>query len=107
MLPSFRAVRDRGGRPYALGELLLDPGMTIDQLTLEWMVDHFFIVGSPDTVVEKITHFNEELGGVGALLSFTFDFSQAPEPSRRHPELLGREVGPRVATIGARALVNA
>jgi alkanesulfonate monooxygenase SsuD/methylene tetrahydromethanopterin reductase-like flavin-dependent oxidoreductase (luciferase family) len=114
VLPTFRVVRDRGGKPYALGELLLDPGMTIDQLTLEWMVDHFFLVGSPDTVVEKITRFNEDLGGVGALLSFTFDFSRDPEPYRRHLELLGREVGPRIAALGPRtaalgadAVVNA
>lgn len=103
VLPTFRVVRDRGGKPYALGELLLDPGMSIDELTLEWMVDNFFIVGSPDTVVEKITKFNEELGGIGALLSFSFDFSQDPEPYRRHLELLGCEVGPRIATLGPRA----
>jgi alkanesulfonate monooxygenase SsuD/methylene tetrahydromethanopterin reductase-like flavin-dependent oxidoreductase (luciferase family) len=107
VLPTFRVVRDRGGQPYALGELLLDPGMTIDELTLEWMVDHFFIVGSPDTVVEKIAQFDEDLGGVGALLSFTFDFSRDPEPYRRHLELLGREVGPRIATIGPRAVTFA
>jgi alkanesulfonate monooxygenase SsuD/methylene tetrahydromethanopterin reductase-like flavin-dependent oxidoreductase (luciferase family) len=76
--------------------------MTIDELTLEWMVDHFFIVGSPDTVVEKIEKFNEDLGGIGALLSFTFDFSADPEPYRRHLELLGLEVGPRIATLGPR-----
>lgn len=62
----------------------------------------FGIVGSPDTVVDKITRFNDELGGVGALLSFTFDFSQDPEPYRRHLELLEREVGPRVAALGPR-----
>ncbi len=107
VLPTFRAVRDRGGKPYALGELLLDPGMTIDELTLEWMVDNFFIIGSPDTVVEKITQFNDELGGFGALLSFVFDYSQDPEPYRRHLELLGREVGPRITTVGARAAVSA
>jgi alkanesulfonate monooxygenase SsuD/methylene tetrahydromethanopterin reductase-like flavin-dependent oxidoreductase (luciferase family) len=107
VLPTFRAVRDRGGKQYALGELLLDPGMTIDELTVEWMVDNFFIVGSPDTVVDKITRFNEELGGVGALLSFTFDFSRDPEPYRRHLELLGQEVRPRVAQLGPRADANA
>jgi alkanesulfonate monooxygenase SsuD/methylene tetrahydromethanopterin reductase-like flavin-dependent oxidoreductase (luciferase family) len=107
VLPTFRAVRDRGGKPYALGELLLDPGMTIDELTIEWMVDNFFLIGSPDTVVEKITRFNDTLGGVGALLSFTFDFSEDPEPYRRHLELLGREVAPQIASVGPRALVAA
>lgn len=102
VLPTFRAVRDRGGEPYALGQLLLDPGMSIEELTVEWMVDNFFFVGSPDTVVEKITRFNEELGGVGALLSFAFDFSQEPETYRRHLELLGREVAPRIAGLGPR-----
>jgi alkanesulfonate monooxygenase SsuD/methylene tetrahydromethanopterin reductase-like flavin-dependent oxidoreductase (luciferase family) len=102
VLPTFRVVRDRGGKPYALGELLLDPGMTIDELTLEWMVDNFFLIGSPDTVVEKITKFDDDLGGIGALLSFTFDFSADPEPYRRHLELLGREVGPRIADLGPR-----
>jgi alkanesulfonate monooxygenase SsuD/methylene tetrahydromethanopterin reductase-like flavin-dependent oxidoreductase (luciferase family) len=105
VLPTFRAVRDRGGVPYALGDLLIEPDMTVDQLTLEWMIDEFFIVGSPDTVVEKITRFNEELGGFGALLSFTFDYSADPEPYRRHLELLGREVAPRVAAVGPRAAV--
>jgi alkanesulfonate monooxygenase SsuD/methylene tetrahydromethanopterin reductase-like flavin-dependent oxidoreductase (luciferase family) len=102
VLPTFRAVRDRGGKKYALGELLLDPGMAIEELTLEWLVDNFFLIGSPDTVVEKITRFDEELGGIGALLSFTFDFSQESETYRRHLELLGREVGPRIANLGPR-----
>lgn len=103
VLPTFRAVRDRGGKPYALGQLLLDPGMSIDELTLPWLVDNFFLIGSPDTVVEKISRFNEAVGGVGALLSFTFDHSEDPEPYRRHLELLGQEVAPRVAAVGPRA----
>jgi alkanesulfonate monooxygenase SsuD/methylene tetrahydromethanopterin reductase-like flavin-dependent oxidoreductase (luciferase family) len=103
ILPTFRAVRDRGGVPYALGDLLIEPGMTVEDLTLDWMVDNFFIVGSPDTVVEKIAEFNDELGGFGAILSFTFDYSADPEPYRRNFELLGREVAPRIATLGPRA----
>lgn len=107
VLPTFRAVRDRGGKPYALGELLVGPGMTVEELTLDWMVDHFLIIGSPDTVVEKITEFSGEIGGVGTLLSFAFDFSREPEPYRRHLELLGREVAPRIANLGAPAVAEA
>ena len=102
VLPAFRTVRSRGGKAYALGELLLDPGMDIEELTVDWMLDNFFIVGSPDTVVEKITQFSEEVGGFGCLLSFAFDFSADPEPYRRHLELLGTEVGPRIAHLGPR-----
>jgi len=103
ILPTFRAVRDRGGVPYALGDLLIEPGMSLEDLTLEWMVDNFFLVGSPDTVVEKIEQLNDDLGGFGAILSFTFDYSAHPAPYERNFELLGREVAPRIATIGPRA----
>jgi alkanesulfonate monooxygenase SsuD/methylene tetrahydromethanopterin reductase-like flavin-dependent oxidoreductase (luciferase family) len=107
ILPTFRVVRDRGGKSYALGDLLIDPGMSVEDLTIEWMVDHFFLVGSPETVVEKIAQLNDDLGGIGALLSFTFDYSADPEPYRRNFELLGREVAPRIATLGPRAVTPA
>jgi alkanesulfonate monooxygenase SsuD/methylene tetrahydromethanopterin reductase-like flavin-dependent oxidoreductase (luciferase family) len=103
ILPAFRTVRDRGGTAYALGDLLIDPDMTVDELTLEWMVDNFFIVGSPDTVVEKIAQLNNDLGGFGGILSFAFDYSADPGPYQRNFELLGREVAPRIATLGPRA----
>jgi alkanesulfonate monooxygenase SsuD/methylene tetrahydromethanopterin reductase-like flavin-dependent oxidoreductase (luciferase family) len=107
ILPTFRVVRDRGGVAYALGDLLIEPGMSLNELTLEWMVDNFFLVGSPDTVVDKITALNEELGGVGALLSFAFDYSEDPDAYERNFELLGREVAPRIATLGPRAVTPA
>jgi alkanesulfonate monooxygenase SsuD/methylene tetrahydromethanopterin reductase-like flavin-dependent oxidoreductase (luciferase family) len=81
--------------------------MSVEDLTIEWMVDHFFLVGSPETVVEKIAQLNDDLGGIGALLSFTFDYSADPEPYRRNFELLGREVAPRIATLGPRAVTPA
>ena len=102
ILPAFKAVRARtqGGTPYALGELLLEPGMDISELTVDWLADNFWLVGSPDTVVEKVTRLNAELGGFGTVVSLTFDYGDDPEPYRRHFELLGREVAPRVAHLG-------
>lgn len=103
VLPSFKRLRKRGDRTYALGELLLDPGMDIEELTVEWLADNFWLVGSPDTVTEKIERFNEQLGGFGRLITFAFDYSDDPEPYRRSFELLGQEVAPRVAELAPRA----
>lgn len=106
ILPAFKAVRDRGGVPYSLGELLLDEGMDIEELTVEWMADNFWLVGSPDTVVEKITNLNDELDGCGGVVTFAFDCSDDPEPYRRNFELLGQVVAPQVASIGPKSEVE-
>ncbi len=100
LLPTFKTIRARGTKTYALGELLIDPGMSIDDLTLDWLVDNFFLVGSPDTVVAKIEAFNEQLGGFGTVLSFVFDWSANSDAYQRNLQLLGTEVAPRVAKIG-------
>ncbi|MDW5593074.1 LLM class flavin-dependent oxidoreductase [Conexibacter stalactiti] len=108
ILPTFKSVRARGfQRPYALGSLLVDPGMEVEDLTIEWMVDNFWLVGSPDTVAGKVAKLNDELGGVGEIVTVTFDYSADPEPYRHSIELLGTEVIPRVADVGARATAAA
>jgi alkanesulfonate monooxygenase SsuD/methylene tetrahydromethanopterin reductase-like flavin-dependent oxidoreductase (luciferase family) len=102
VLPAFKAVRARGSqKPYALGELMLDEGMEIDELTVEWMAEHYWLVGSPETVAHKIDALNDELGGIGAIITMTFDYSDDREAYRRNLELLGTEVGPRIASDGA------
>jgi alkanesulfonate monooxygenase SsuD/methylene tetrahydromethanopterin reductase-like flavin-dependent oxidoreductase (luciferase family) len=105
ILPAFKTIRARPGaaKPYALGQLILDPGMDIEELTIDWMADNFWLVGSPETVAEKVAKLDEDLGGVGCILSLTFDYSDDPEPWRRSLELIATEVMPRVAEIGARA----
>jgi alkanesulfonate monooxygenase SsuD/methylene tetrahydromethanopterin reductase-like flavin-dependent oxidoreductase (luciferase family) len=100
VLPTFKAIRSRGEKAYALGELLVDPGMELEDLTVEWMVDNFWLVGSPDTVLQKLTNLNDDLGGFGTVITFAFDYSEDPEPYRRNLELLGREVAPRMRKIG-------
>lgn len=108
ILPAFKVIRSRGSsKPYAFGQLIVDEGMEMDELTIEWLTDNFWLVGSPDTVVEKVTRLDEELGGIGCILSLAFDYSDNPEPYRRNIELLATEVMPRLADVGARATTAA
>ena len=73
-----------------------------DELTVEYLAENFWLIGSPDTVVEKITALYEETGGFGTLLSLAYDYMDDPEPYRRSFELLGREVAPRLAKLDNR-----
>jgi alkanesulfonate monooxygenase SsuD/methylene tetrahydromethanopterin reductase-like flavin-dependent oxidoreductase (luciferase family) len=94
-------------KKFGLADLMLAPGMEPDDLTVEWMADNCWLVGSPETVAEKVTALDEEAGGIGVLLTGVFEFQDDPEPFRRSLELLGREVAPRVADVGARAATRA
>jgi alkanesulfonate monooxygenase SsuD/methylene tetrahydromethanopterin reductase-like flavin-dependent oxidoreductase (luciferase family) len=99
ILPTFKQVRQRGNSAYSLAPLLTGGEIEPDELTIEWLAENLWIVGSPDTVVEKLARLNQETGGVGTVISFCFDHSQDPEPYRRNLELLGREVMPRIAEL--------
>jgi alkanesulfonate monooxygenase SsuD/methylene tetrahydromethanopterin reductase-like flavin-dependent oxidoreductase (luciferase family) len=108
VLPAFKNARARGdAKPYALGNLILEPGMDISELTVDWLADNFWLVGSPETVAEKAAKLDKEVGGIGCILSLIFDYSDDPEPYRRSIELMGTEVLPRLAEVGARAAARA
>jgi alkanesulfonate monooxygenase SsuD/methylene tetrahydromethanopterin reductase-like flavin-dependent oxidoreductase (luciferase family) len=104
ILPTFKQVRQRGNSAYSLAPLLTGGAIEPEDLNVEWLAENLWIVGSPDTVVEKLTRMHEDLGGFGAIISFVFDASQNPEPYRRSLELLGREVSPRIAKLDADAV---
>jgi alkanesulfonate monooxygenase SsuD/methylene tetrahydromethanopterin reductase-like flavin-dependent oxidoreductase (luciferase family) len=108
VLPAFKNARARGNaKPYALGSLILEPGMDISELTVDWLADNFWLVGSPETVAEKAAKLDKEVGGIGCILSLVFDCSDDPEPYRRSIELMSTEVIPRLADVGARAPARA
>jgi len=101
LLPTFKKVRQHGtGKAYSLAPLLTGGDISDEELTVEYLAEHFWMIGSPDTVVEKLAGLHEETGGFGTLVSFAFDYSSDPEPFRRSLELLGTEVAPRVAALG-------
>lgn len=71
-----------------------------EQVTVEYLAENFWIIGSPKTVVEKLHVLQEEAGGFGTLISFGYEYADDPHVYRRHFELLGREVAPQVAELG-------
>lgn len=83
----------------AMGAAKLLAPISEDKLTIEYLAENFWLIGSPDTVGEKITALYDETGGFGTLLSLSYDYSDDPEPYRRSFELLGREVAPRLAGL--------
>lgn len=78
---------------------LVGDDISADDVTPEYLAEHMLMVGSVDTVVEKLRAFRDETGGFGIQLAFTHDHSEDPEPYRRHLELLGRKVAPQVASF--------
>jgi len=73
-----------------------DAGIDPDKADLEFLVDNVFIVGSPDTVVEKINSLFEKCGGWGTLQIETHDYYDDPAPWFYSLELAAKEVAPRI-----------
>ena len=79
--------------------LKVDPSTPNEEVTAEYCAKHNWLVGSPDTVVEKIEAINAEVGGFGYLLLFCFDYVDDSDAWYHSMELLANEVMPRVAHL--------
>ena len=53
-----------------IGDLLSGGSIAPEDLTIEWMVENFFLVGSPETVTWKIETLYNVVGGFGSLVTF-------------------------------------
>ncbi len=82
-----------------LGELMTGGTISVDELSADWMVDNFHIVGSPETVASKIEALYNEVGGFGSLISFGHEYTDNPEVYRKSFELVGTKVAPMVANL--------
>ena len=81
-----------------------DAGIDPLKADLEFLVDNVFIVGSPDTVVEKINHLFEKCGGWGTLQIECHDYYDDPAPWFHSLELAAKEVAPRIKLPEASAV---
>ena len=89
--------------PNRLGSSLIqatkvDPNMSDDDLTVDYMMENIWIVGDPDECAARIRRLYDEVGGFGHLLAITQD---PDDPQWEHEclTLLMEEVGPRVSDL--------
>jgi alkanesulfonate monooxygenase SsuD/methylene tetrahydromethanopterin reductase-like flavin-dependent oxidoreductase (luciferase family) len=94
MLPAYAAANML---PIMVPEL--SDVTTPDDISIEYLAENKWLVGSPDTIIEKLQVDLEVSGGFGSIIAFTFDDVDQPERYRRHLELLGTEVLPRIKGI--------
>jgi alkanesulfonate monooxygenase SsuD/methylene tetrahydromethanopterin reductase-like flavin-dependent oxidoreductase (luciferase family) len=84
--------------------LLHDPDMDVEQVDLEYLAEHVWIVGSVDTVVEKFQSWFEHLGGFGTIIQYSHDYTDDPDLWVQSMDLLAKEVAPKIkmpATAGS------
>ncbi len=73
-----------------------DPTLPNEAVTVEYCAQHNWLIGSPETVAQRLEKVYAEVGGFGMLMLFCFDYVDNPEGWRKSMELLAHEVMPRV-----------
>jgi alkanesulfonate monooxygenase SsuD/methylene tetrahydromethanopterin reductase-like flavin-dependent oxidoreductase (luciferase family) len=76
--------------------LVKHPGMSHDDIDLNYLAEHSWLVGSPDTVVEKFHQFQADVGGFGTIMVYGHDYIDQPEAWNESLRLLAQEVAPRI-----------
>ena len=82
-------------RSKMLGLLKIDPNMPDSDVTVEYLVDNIFLIGSPEEVAEKIMSLEESVGGFGTIMAMGHEWE--PEGFwKTSMGLLKNEVMPKV-----------
>ena len=80
-----------------LSGLLHDKAVDLADVDLDYLADHVWIVGSPETVKEKMQKWCEEIGGsFGTLVMYSHDYSDDPAPWEESMQRLAKEIMPEV-----------
>ena len=75
-----------------------DPDMPDSEVTLKYIMDNIWIVGTPDDVTEKIRALYDEVGGFGVLLAMGHEWT--PHEKWKHSmKLLSDTVIPRLSDL--------
>ena len=66
---------------------------------MEYLADHMWLIGSPDTVEKEIRTLYSDVGSFGALLVLVYDHWQNQKGWEKSTRLLVEEVMPRLADL--------
>jgi alkanesulfonate monooxygenase SsuD/methylene tetrahydromethanopterin reductase-like flavin-dependent oxidoreductase (luciferase family) len=76
----------------------IDPDMPDSDVTLDYLLDNIWIVGSPDDVAEQVRRLYDDVGGFGILLAMAHEWE--PRDQWLHSmTLLKNEVMPRLSDL--------
>ena len=76
-----------------------DPEVPDEAVDVEYLADHMWLIGSPETVENKLRKLYSDIGGFGALLVLTYDHWQNQQGWEKSSRLLAQEVMPRLADL--------
>jgi len=92
LLPLFRAFK-------FVDFLKHQPDVADSDVDVPYLARHNWLVGSPETVTQKLEAMYDDLGGFGTLVLLGTDYADQSTPWRESMGLLAQEVMPRVAAL--------
>ena len=88
-----------GNGPNGTGTFKVDPDMPDEELTPEYMMKNFWIVGDPDECIQQIRDLYDAVGGFGVLLPQTHDWGRDLSKWHHSMELMANEVMPGIQDL--------
>ena len=76
-----------------------DPEVPDEAVTVEYLADHMWLIGSPETVAGKIRKLYTDVGGFGGLIVLVYDHSASWKAWEKSTRLLADKVMPMVADL--------
>ena len=76
-----------------------DPDVPDSEVTPQYLAEHMWLIGSPDTVEQKLRHLYDMAGGFGTLLIMIVDHMDDQVGWENSMRLLAKEVMPRLADL--------
>jgi alkanesulfonate monooxygenase SsuD/methylene tetrahydromethanopterin reductase-like flavin-dependent oxidoreductase (luciferase family) len=87
-----------------LGVWKIDDDMPDSDITLDYLLEKFWIVGSPETVARRLAAIYEHTGGYGGVLMLAYDWEGDNREQWQHSmRLLAEQVMPRLEELVARS----